>query len=108
MSAQRQLAPRVSKPRKSGMPRKAPLQFPRRACAWVAFIFDTHCNSCGLKINRFDRAFWRVGFCRGCRVRIPRAVDLHLERALHSRWFMLWARTAQRLLREAERQRRFE
>jgi hypothetical protein len=65
---------------------------------WWDLFSAQHCPHCFLKIKQPGKGL-RRSTCEKCHAILPDALALHLDRAMHSRWYMVWFEVAMRILR---------
>jgi len=65
---------------------------------WFELFSATECPSCFSPIEQPRRGLRRA-FCATCHAALPYRLGLHMDRALHSAWFVHWWRVAVRILR---------
>jgi hypothetical protein len=68
---------------------------------WWDLFSAQHCPNCFLKIKQPGHGL-RRSTCEQCHATLPDALALHLDRAMHSRWYMQWFDLAMRILRRKQ------
>jgi hypothetical protein len=68
---------------------------------WWDLFSAQHCPNCFLKIKQPGHGL-RRSTCEKCHATLPDAIALHLDRAMHSRWYVAWWRIAMQMLRQNE------
>ena len=68
---------------------------------WWDLFSAEHCPNCFGKMKQPGHGL-RRSTCEACHVTLPDALGLHLDRAMHSRWYVAWFQIAMRLLRRNE------
>lgn len=66
---------------------------------WAEILWAHKCTACGWEFRAPDFGLNRA-FCPKCTAALPDRVSLHLDRAIHGKWFLSWWRIACRELRE--------
>jgi hypothetical protein len=66
---------------------------------WWDLFSAQHCPNCFLKIKQPGKGL-RRSTCEKCHATLPDSLGLHLDRAMHSRWYMKWFHIAMRILRQ--------
>jgi hypothetical protein len=68
---------------------------------WWDLFSARDCPHCSLKIRQPGHGL-RRSTCETCHATLPDALALHLDRAMHSRWYLAWWRIAMQVLRRNE------
>lgn len=65
---------------------------------WWDLFSAQFCPHCSARIKQPGHGL-RRSTCEKCHATLPDALALHLDRAMHSRWYMQWFEVAMRILR---------